>query len=90
LVHLNDVLVLELLDSTFSVAGLSINLQVVKSVSELVIVFLQLFNVTFEFTDFHEQLGVSLLSGQELLDHLLDVSNACGSLDGLECFINLA
>ena len=90
-----DVLILELGHTSISVlgivgVGLGVDLELMESASQLVVILLQLISFPLTLADVHEEVGVGLLSGEELLDHLLDISDTSGCLDSLEGLINLS
>lgn len=70
------------------VTGIGVNLQIMESGSQFLIVFLEFVNFPLTFGYGHQQLTVCLLTGQELSDHLLHISNTSCCLDCLEGLIN--
>lgn len=70
--------------------GLGVNLEFMKSGSKLVVVLLQFISFSLTLADINEEMGVGLLSSKELLDHLLNICDTGGSLDGLESLIDLS
>ena len=57
--------------------------------SQVVVVSLELLNLSLRVIDIDEQSGVRLLSSEELLHHFLDVSHSSLSLDGLKGIVDL-
>ena len=86
-VQLDDFFILETASACSPVLA-SINLQFVQSAPELLVVLLELVDAALALADVHKQLGVGLFAGEELADHLLDVGDASGGLDGLESLVD--
>lgn len=92
LLHLQYVLVLELGITFLSgcCVGLRVDLEVMEPVSEHLVVFLQDVDLLVTVVNILKQVGVGLLTGQEFLHKLLDVSYSSGRLDILESGVNLS
>ena len=90
-VHLHDVFILELAVSVLLVSGvgLGVDLQFVEASSQLIIIFFQLVRFAITLADIHEQLGVGLLTDQELLNHFLDIGHSSRRLNGFEGVVDL-
>ena len=68
--------------------NVGVDLELVETLGKLFVLLFQLINLGFTGTDSDQEVGVGLLTGQESLDHLLDVGNTGVRLDLLEGIVD--